>query len=312
MTNPLTDALATTEDAQEAYADQLGIKTDRIPFTAETLPDPSVAVRANGDLLDEVASHLLNRAGHVSVIDVRGAGKTHFRDLVYDALADGPRSAEFRVARIREVESITTRRCYTRLLDELAVHDDLDVPEQYPHPTDEVRALVEDVAGQLEEQNITCIVQVDQLEDAARNTRTFSQLLAALQSIGDLGETKPVFLLFLFGTPVASERIDELRETLSSRLVAKDRTLKRFEFAETEELIARWLAWAREEEYNEGYPSDPYATSAIRAIMETSDGTPRDTRQQCYHAFRAGARQHANGDGIEITDGTLDAYLDTE
>ena len=309
MTNPLTDALATTEAAQEAYADQLGIRTDRIPFTAETLPDPRVAVHANDDLLNEVASHLLNRAGHVSVIDVRGAGKTHFRDLVYDALAEGPRSAEFRVARIREVESITTRRCYTRLLDELAGHDDLDVPDQHPHPTDEVRGVVEDVGGQLESQNITCIVQVDQLEDAARNTRTFGQLLAALQSIGDLGEAEPVFLLFLFGTPDASARIDELRETLSSRLVAKDRTLERFAFAETEELIARWLAWAREEEYDEGYPSDPYATSAIRAIVEASDGTPRDTRQQCYHAFRAGARQHANGDGVEITADTLDAYL---
>src|SRR5699024_7121776 len=117
-----------TEASQEAYAQQLGINPGRIPFTAETLPDPSVAVRANDNLLNEVASHLLNRAGHVSIIDVRGAGKTHFRDLVYDALAEGPRSEQFRVARIREVESITTRRCYTRLLDELAAHDDLAIP----------------------------------------------------------------------------------------------------------------------------------------------------------------------------------------
>lgn len=309
MTNPLSDALDTTEASQEAYAQQLGINPGRIPFTAETLPDPSVAVRANDNLLNEVASHLLNRAGHVSIIDVRGAGKTHFRDLVYDALAEGPRSEQFRVARIREVESITTRRCYTRLLDELAAHDDLAIPDQYPHPTDEVRALVEDVAAQLEDQNITCLIQVDQLEDAARNTRTFGQLLAALQSIGDLGDTEPVFLLFLFGTPEASERIDELRETLSSRLVAKDRTLERFAFAETEELIARWLAWAREEEYDDGYPSDPYAPSAIRGIVEASDGTPRDTRQHCYHAFRAGARQHAEEGQVEITDDTVNTYL---
>jgi type II secretory pathway predicted ATPase ExeA len=308
MTNPLNDALNTIEAAQAAYADQLGIDSNRIPFTAETLPDPGIAVRANGALLDEVASHLLNRAGHVSIIDVRGAGKTHFRDLVYDALAEGPRSDQFQVARIREVESITTRRCYTRLLDELAARDDLDVPDQYPHPTDEVRALVEDIAGQLEAQNITCLVQVDQLEDAARNTRTFSQLLAALQSIGDLGDAEPVFLLFLFGTPEASARIDELRETLSSRLVAKDRTLERFGFAETEELIGRWLAWGRKEGYNEGYPSDPYTASAIRGIVEASDGTPRDIRQQCYHAFRAGARQHADGGAVEITNDTLETY----
>lgn len=308
MTDPFTDALDDTEDVQRAYAKQLGITPDRIPFTAETLPDAQIAVRVNEDLLSEVASHILNRAGHTSVIDERGAGKTHFRDLVYDALADGPRSDEFRIARIKEVESITTRRFYTRLLDALSEYDDLEIPETYPHATDEVRQVVEDVADQLEAQDVACIVQVDQLEDAARNTRTFEQLLAGLQSVGDLGESEPVFLLFLFGTPEASARIDELRETLSSRLVAKDRSLERFEFSETDELIGRWLAWAREEEYQDGYPSDPYAASAIRAVLERSDGTPRSVRQQCYHAFRAGAHQFADSKQVEITDETIENY----
>lgn len=309
MSDQFTEALDQTEEAQEAYANQLGIKPARIPFTAETLPDASIAVRANQDLLNEVASHILNRAGHISIIDERGAGKSHFRDLVYDALSEGPRSEEFRVARIREVESITTRRFYTRLLDELSEYDDLEIPESYPHATDEVRQIVEEVAEQLEELNIACIIQVDQLEDAARNTRTFEQLLAALQSVGDLGNSEPVFILFLFGTERAGDRIEELRETLSSRLVAKDRTLERFGFAETEELIARWLAWAREEEYDSGYPSDPYAASAIETVVDVSDGTPRDTRQKCYHAFRAGAQQFASENTVEITDETLDEYL---
>ncbi len=242
------------------------------------------------------------------MIDKRGAGKTHFRELVYDALSDGPRSDEFAIARIREVESITTRRLYTRHLDELSKYEALDVPETYPHPTDEVRQVVEDVADQLEETGLTCIVQVDQLEDAARNTRTFEQLLAGLQSIGDLGESEPVFILFLFGTPTAADRIDELRETLSSRLVAKNRSLERFGFEETEELIARWLAWARDEEYTDGYLSDPYTASAIQTIVDRSDGTPRSVRQQCYHAYRAGARQFAADEGIEITDETIEDY----
>ena len=309
MTDQFTTALDETEAAQRAYAKQLGIEPERIPFTAETLPDARVAVRVNQDLLQEVASHILNRAGHVSIIDKRGAGKSHFRDLVYDALADGPRSDEFYIARIREVESLTTRRFYARLLDALAEYDDLDVPDEYPHATDDVRQLVEDIAEQLEEQDKACVVQVDQLEDAARNARTFRQLLAALQSVGDLGDSRPVFVLFLFGTPRASERIDELRETLSSRLVAKNRSLERFGFAETDELIARWLAWARDEEYEEGYPSDPFAASAIEDVVERSDATPRSVRQECYHAFRAGARQFADEGGVEITTETVDEYI---
>ncbi|MFH5800862.1 hypothetical protein [Haladaptatus sp. CMAA 1911] len=307
-TDQFTQALDDTESVQKRYAKQLGIKPDRIPFTAETLPNPEVAVRVNDDLLNEVASHILNRAGHVSIIDRRGAGKTHFRDLVYDALANGPRSEEFHIARIREVESITTRRFYTRLLDELSQYEDLEIPDAYPHPTDEVRQIVEDVAAQLEEQDIACIIQVDQLEDAARNTRTYEQLLAALQSVGDLGDEEPVFLLFLFGTPIASERIDELRETLTSRLVAKDRSLERFGFAETDELIGRWLAFAREEEYSDGYSSDPYSAGAIDEVVDRSDGTPRSIRQQCYHAFRAGARQFDDIEVVEIDDTTLEQY----
>ncbi|QCC57314.1 hypothetical protein NP511_22690 (plasmid) [Natrinema thermotolerans] len=308
MSDQFTAALNETEGAHARYAEQLGLLQDRTPFAAESLPDARVAVRVNDDLLKEVASHILTRAGHVSIIDRHGAGKTHFRELVYNSLNDGPRSDEFAIARIREVESITTRRLYTRLLDELSEYDSIDVPNTYPHATDEVRQLVEDVADQLEAADLTCIVQVDQLEDAARNTRTFEQLLAGLQSIGDLGESEPVFILFLFGTPEAADRIDELRQTLSSRLVAKNRSLERFGFAETEELIARWLAWARDEEYDESYLSDPYTASAIREIVDRSDGTPRSVRQQCYHAYRAGARQFDADDGVEITDETIETY----
>jgi len=90
MSDQFTEALDQTEETQETYANQLGIKPEKIPFTAETLPDAGIAVRTNQDLLNEVASHILNRAGHISIIDERGAGKSHFRDLVYDALSEGP------------------------------------------------------------------------------------------------------------------------------------------------------------------------------------------------------------------------------
>lgn len=299
-----------TEAAQDAYGQQLGLRAT--PFTAETLPHDSILVHANDDLLNEVASHILNRAGHVSIIDKRGAGKTLFRDTVYRSLRSGSRSNQFAIARIREVESITTRRFYVRLLDELQdspAFENADViPETYPHPTDEVRAIVEDVARYLEREDLTCIVQIDQLEDAAQSKSTFRQLLAGLQSVGDLGESQPVFLLFLFGTPDAGDRISEVRETLESRLIAEDRVLTRFGFAETSELIERWLAWARDEQWTEGYGAEPFTTSAIKKIVANTDGTPREVRQECYHAFRAGARQYEAEGGIAITDETIEAY----
>lgn len=308
MTNQFDSALDSTESAQEAYGQQLGFVDGRTPFAAETMPDRQVAVEVNDALMDEVASHIVNRAGHISIIDKHGAGKSHFRDLVYDSLDE--RQERFRVARIREVESITTRRTYVRVLEDLREYDDIDIPEQLPHPTDEVRSLVEDVADQLEDLGVTCIVQVDQMEDVAGNKNRFKQLLAGLQSIGDLGDEEPVFILFLFGTPAAGERIEELRETLASRMVAKNRTLERFGIEETEELIGRWLSWARGEEYVGGYPIDPFSPKTVRKIVHRVDETtPRQIRQECYHAYRAGARQYGDLGAVEILPNTLEQYL---
>lgn len=311
MTNQFDSALDATETAQERYGDQLGFVEGRTPFAAETMPDRQVAVDVNEELMQEVASHILNRAGHVSIIDQHGAGKSHFRDLVYDSLDE--RRDHFRVARIREVESITTRRTYVRLLEELREYDDIEVPAQLPHPTDEVRGVVEAVAEQLEALDVACIVQVDQMEDVATDTNRFEQLLAALQSIGDLGDERPVFLLFLFGTPAAGDRISELRETLASRMIAEDRQLDRFGIEETEELIGRWLAWARNEAYSDGYPIDPFAPATVRALLDDlEDRTPRAVRQRCYHAYRAGAQQYAETSTVEIMPDTLVKYTVTD
>lgn len=308
MTNQFDSALDTTEQVQQRYGAQLGFVEERTPFAAETMPDRQVAVEVNDQLMQEVASHILNRAGHVSIIDRHGAGKSHFRDLVYDSL--DARREHFRVARIREVESITTRRTYVRVLDELREYDDLEIPTQLPRATDEVRAVVEDVAEQLEALGVACIVQVDQMEDVAGDTHRFEQLLAALQSVADLGDERPVFILFLFGTPAAGERITELRETLSSRMIAEDRQLERFGREHTEELIGRWLSWARGEEYTNGYPIDPFAPATIRALLDrVDDQTPRAVRQMCYHAYRAGAQQYADTGTVEITPDTLDTYV---
>lgn len=93
-------------------------------------------------------------------------------------------SDEFAIARIREAENITMRRLYTQLLNELSKYEATDVPEMYPHPMNELQQVIEDVADQLEEAGLTCIVQVDQFEHAVRNTRTLKQLLAGIQIIG--------------------------------------------------------------------------------------------------------------------------------
>jgi type II secretory pathway predicted ATPase ExeA len=301
-------ALDETADEQVAYREALGFLEGRTPFAAESLPDSDIQVDVNEDLLHELASHILNRAGHATVIDEAGAGKSLLRDDIYAALRD--RDEQFRVVRIKEVEQITTRRFYVRVLEGLRDHDDLEIPaeEDLPRSTDGVRSVVEEVAEQLEDLGLTCIVQVDQMEDVATNTRRFEQLLAGLQSVGDLGEEEPVFILFLFGTPIVSERIEDLRETLDTRLVAKDRSLERFGYSETDELIGRWLAWARGEEFSASLSSDPFTGEAIQAVVDASDGTPRSVRQECYHAWRAGARQYAEDGETAITRETLEQY----
>lgn len=233
MASLITGALTTIE----ACGEQLSNRTDHIPFTAETVPEPSVDTRANMGSLNKVTSHFLNCTGHASNIDVQETGKNRFYDLVYDALSEGRQRKQFRNVCLHKVESIATRRSHTHLLDKFAGHADLIVPDQYPHLTNKVGAVVENVAGQLEDQNITGSMQVDQLKDVVRTTRTVGQLLAALQSSGDPRDAEPLFPLFLFGMPRVNTGIDEVWKTLPSRLIAKDRTLDGFKFNETEDLI---------------------------------------------------------------------------
>ena len=80
MSDQFTAALDDAEAAHARYGEQLGLVEGRTPFAAESLPDARVAVRVNEELLQEVASHILTRAGHISVIDKRGEEKTVSRD----------------------------------------------------------------------------------------------------------------------------------------------------------------------------------------------------------------------------------------
>jgi len=77
MADQFTSALDEVEEAH-ANGKQLSLVKNCTPFAAESLPDAQVAVRVNESLLQEVAPHILTRAGHVSIIDRRGAGKIHF------------------------------------------------------------------------------------------------------------------------------------------------------------------------------------------------------------------------------------------
>jgi hypothetical protein len=69
MSDQLTAALDDAETAHARYGEQLGLVEGRTSFAAESLPDARVAVRVNEELLQEVTSHILTRAGHISVID---------------------------------------------------------------------------------------------------------------------------------------------------------------------------------------------------------------------------------------------------
>jgi hypothetical protein len=64
MSDQFTAARDDVEGTHTRYGERLGLVEGRTPFAAESLPNACVAVRVNEELFQEVASHMLTRAGH--------------------------------------------------------------------------------------------------------------------------------------------------------------------------------------------------------------------------------------------------------
>ncbi len=264
-----------------------------LPFTEEAtrdqMPEP-LYVRHDQTLLNQVTSWLL-QGQHIGVVSPYGTGKTSFREIVRRDLGA---HEDFVIATIPNAQDITPRQLYQTIIK--AAFDagyELDTDQYWqtrdgiPWATDDARQAVGEIAEQAEETETHLYVMIDEIEVLP------AELLSPLQVAGDLGAR-----LFLMGTSTGKERIQDLRETLDSRIRYYE-GIAPFSRDNIAEYIARSLAHFRGDTYD-GQGQQLFTATAIDDIHTRTDGNPREVRIECRELFtRAAFVWYRTGQAID-------------
>jgi type II secretory pathway predicted ATPase ExeA len=241
-------------------------------------------------MLNQLTSWLI-KGQHIGLISPYGTGKTALREIAARDLGDRD---DFVVTTIENPNATTERGLYEMLLKAAAAGGYEVDPDNYwqvrngiPWATAETRKAVGEVARMTEEDGVTLLLIVDEIEDFPK------ELLSPLQTAADLGVR-----LFLTGTPAGKERLQQFRETLDSRLRYYE-GIQPFSPTDVAEYIARSFAYMRDEPY-EGQKPPLFTGDAIQFVYELTDGNPRAVRLECMDLFaRAAFIWHRTGRPVE-------------
>lgn len=297
----LLDQLREVESRLLAFGEALGgdpADVTDLPFTEEAtkdkMPEP-LYVRHDQEMLNQVTSWLL-QGQHIGLVSPYGTGKSSFREIV---LRDLNAHEGFIVTALQNASETTPRQLYQAILR--AAFDagyELDTEEYWqtrdgiPWATEEARRAVGEIAETLETEDELLYLLVDEIEVLPE------ELLSPLQVAGDLG-----IRLFLTGTPEGQQRIQDLRDTLDSRLRYYE-GIDPFSVVDIDEYIARSLTYFRDEEYD-GQSQTLFTRAALEAIHEETAGVPREVRIECRELFTRAAfvwyRTGQSIDRIKIT-----------
>lgn len=305
----ITEYMEQVKPALLAYGRDLGGDPDTVsdlPFSEEADKDgmpEELYVRHDQAIIHETATSLMNDQ-HVGVISPYGTGKTALREIVRRDLGNHP---NFILAYLENADNTTPRQLY-ELAGRAALADgySLDADEfsqmrdGLPWATDELKRGVRQLVERADADGRTVVLLVDEIEDFP------ADLLPTLQTAGDVGVR-----LFLLGTPTGKDRLEDLRDTLNSRVKWQD-GIKPFEPDDVAEYIARSLAYYRGDEYDDGYPIEPFTDDAVQAIHQRTDGNPRDVRLECSDALAKGAiywAQRGKNDDFEINRNIVTASI---
>lgn len=295
------DQLDAVEERLIAFGEALGGEVDTVtdlPFTEEAtkdgMPEP-LYVRHDQEMLNQVTSWLL-QGQHIGLVSPYGTGKSSFREII---LRDLSAHDEFIVTAVQNAQETTPRQLYQTIIKgafeagyELDTEDYWQTRDGIPWATEEARQAVEQIAADLIEDDRHLYVIVDEIEVLP------AELLSPLQVAGDAG-----IRLFMTGTPEGKDRVENLRDTLDSRLRYYE-DIEPFSPEDVDEYVARSLAYFRGEEF-EGQSQDLFTPQAVEYIHEETEGVPREVRIECRELFTRAAfvwyRTGQSIDRIQVT-----------
>ncbi|MEM2109000.1 MAG: AAA family ATPase [Candidatus Odinarchaeota archaeon] len=269
-----TSRIKNLEEARRKYYELLGWQKNI--FQDAELPAGDIYVDNNEDCIIQIAQALNGQKSQIVLIyGDAGIGKSCFRREMEEELRSDP---------------VIGKKYMFIIVDDPGQYTDLQVLRligselniDFESKWNNREAVASMILKKLLENFIEKRVQTIIVLDEAQKLSLIS--LDTLKQFSDLEyEGIKICRLILLGTPEIFKKLSSpSMEPFIDRILIKFE-LKGFNFKETAEYIARWIAYSKGEEFKgvDGTSIYPFTPDAVEKIFQISKGHPRTVRKLC-------------------------------
>ncbi|MHA1410454.1 MAG: ExeA family protein [Candidatus Odinarchaeia archaeon] len=269
-----TGKIKDLEIARKKYYELLGWQKD--VFQDAELPAGEIYVDNNEECIIQIAQALNGQKSQIVLIyGDAGIGKSCFRREMKKEIENDPvLGKKFKIIKVDDPGKYTDLQVLRLIGDSL----EIDFGSKWNNREGVVSLILERLYNDFVSKKIQTIILVDE----AQKLSTVS--LDTLKQFSDL-EYQGIKLcrIILLATPDIFRKFTHpSMDPFIDRILIKFE-LKGFNFKETAEYIARWIAWAKNEPFRgiDGSAIFPFTPDAIEKIHQFSKGHPRTIRKLC-------------------------------
>ncbi|MFX1485911.1 MAG: ExeA family protein [Promethearchaeota archaeon] len=274
MREPFVGRVKDLAVARAKYYEILG--WERPAFPDVELPDPRTYVDNNEECIIQIAQALNGEKSQIILIYAdAGIGKSCFRREMVTELEEDPE-----ISRKFKFIVVDDPGRYTDLQLLRLIGDDLEI--DFGSKWNNREAVVSMILQEIYELSATKGLQTLVIVDEAQKLSIPN--LDTLKQFSDIEyDGRKACKIILLATHEIFRRLSiPTMEPLVDRILIKY-PLVGFDFKETAEFIARWIAFAKGEDYKEisGTAIHPFTPEAVETIHKLSKGHPRTVRKLC-------------------------------
>ncbi|MFX1351390.1 MAG: ExeA family protein [Promethearchaeota archaeon] len=300
MREPFLDRVKDLAEAREKYYGLLG--WERPAFPDAELPDPRTYVDNNEEAIIQIAQALNGEKSQIILIYAdAGIGKSCFRrEMVTELEKDSEIREKFKFIVVDDPGRYTDLQLLRLVGDDLGI----DFGSKWNNREAVVSMILQEIYELSATKGMQTLVVVDEAQKLSiPNLDTLKQF-----SDIEYGGRKACKIILLATNEIFRRLSIPTMEPLVDRILIKY-LLKGFDFKETAEFVARWIAFAKGEEYKEisGTTIYPFTPEAIETIHRLSKGHPRTVRKLC--ALSIDIRIESPGGDLSITPEIVEAAM---
>jgi len=300
MREPFLGRVKDLAAAREKYYGLLG--WERPAFPDAELPDPRTYVDNNEDCIIQIAQALNGEKSQIILIYAdAGIGKSCFRREMVTELERDPEIREkFKFIVVDDPGRYTDLQLLRLVGDDL----EIDFGSKWNNREAVVSVILQEIYEISATKGMQTLVVVDEAQKLSiPNLDTLKQF-----SDIEYNGRKTCKIILLATNEIFRRLSIPTMEPLVDRILIKY-LLKGFDFKETAEFVARWIAFAKGEEHKEisGITIHPFTSEAIETIHRLSKGHPRTVRKLC--ALSVDIRIESPGGDLSITPEIVEAAM---